>query len=393
MTSRVGSVDALRGTVMIIMALDHVRDFFHRAAMSGSPTDLSKTTVALFLTRWVTHLCAPAFVFTAGIGAYFWWQRGRTRGQLSGFLLTRGLWLIVLELTVMQIGYYFDLPFQDPVLLLVLWVIGASMIGLAILIWLPIRGLAVLSVAVIALHHLLDGTTATQFGASAWIWNLLHQVGAFKAGSSFVIVGYPLVPWIAIMAAGFCFGPVFSMEAAARQRLLIRLGTAMILGFVLLRAINGYGDPAPWAGQRSPAFTVLSFLNATKYPPSLAFVLMTLGPALLLLAYFERRSVTPASPLVTFGRVPLFYFVAHFYAAHVAIVVFSLAQYGSAAMSFVFQPVPSMGGPRNLFPPDFSYDLWLTYVVWAAIVVGLYPACRWFARVKERRRDWWLSYL
>ena len=393
MTGRLTAIDALRGTVMILMALDHVRDFLHRAAMTTSPTDLSQTTALIFFTRWVTHFCAPVFVFTAGLGAYFWWQRGRTRSELSVFLLTRGAWLIVLELTVMQVGYYFDLPFSDPVLLLVLWVIGASMIGLAGLVWLPLRWLTVLSCAIILLHHLADGITATQFGGSSWLWNVLHQVGAFSAGGSLVIVGYPLIPWMAIMALGFCFGPAFALPAGARRRLFVRTGTAMILGFVALRAFNAYGDPAPWTGQGSVGFTTLSFLNTTKYPPSLAFVLMTLGPALLLLAWFDRRDLANSHPLVVFGRVPLFYFVSHFYAAHVAAVVFALIQYGGAAMSFIFQPLPSMGGPRNLFPPGFGYDLWVTYLVWAAIVIGLYPACRWFARIKERRRDWWLSYL
>ncbi len=393
MTSRLTAIDALRGAVMVLMALDHVRDFFHRGAMTASPTDLSQTTVAIFLTRLVTHVCAPVFVFTAGLGAYFWWQRGRTRTQLSTFLVSRGLWLILLELTVMQVGYYFDLPSRNPVLLLVLWVIGASMIGLAALVWLPMRWLAVLGVATIVLHHLADGVGAAELGPAAWLWNVLHQVGAFPVGTSLVIVGYPLIPWIAIMALGFCFGPAFALPPDARQRLFVRLGVAMMLGFVVLRALNVYGDPAPWSGQASAAFTALSFLNTTKYPPSLAFVLMTLGPALLALAYLDRRAPASTHPLVVFGRVPLFYFVLHFYLAHVAAVLFALIQYGGAALAFIFHPVPSMGGPRNLFPPNFGYDLWVTYVVWAAIVIGLYPACRWFARLKERRRDWWLSYL
>ena len=255
------------------------------------------------------------------------------------------------------------------------------------------RWLAVLGVATIVLHHLADGVGAAELGPAAWLWNVLHQVGAFPVGTSLVIVGYPLIPWIAIMALGFCFGPAFALPPDARQRLFVRLGVAMMLGFVVLRALNVYGDPAPWSGQASAAFTALSFLNTTKYPPSLAFVLMTLGPALLALAYFDRRALASTHPLVVFGRVPLFYFVLHFYLAHVAAVLFALIQYGGAALAFIFHPVPSMGGPRNLFPPNFGYDLWVTYVVWAAIVIGLYPACRWFARVKERRRDWWLSYL
>jgi uncharacterized membrane protein len=390
---RVATIDAVRGLVMVIMAIDHVRDFIHRAAMTSQPTDLASTTPALFFTRWITHIVAPTFAFTAGLGAYLWWQRGKTKRELSTFLLTRGLWLVLLELTVMRLAYNFNFSLQYPFLLLVLWVLGLSMIGLALLVWLPIRVLAVLSVAVIALHNLLDSVSAAQFGSAAGLWNLLYQVGAFRFAGATFIVGYPLIPWIAVMSLGFCFGPLFLKERAVRRRYLTIIGAAATLGFVILRALNGYGDPAPWAAQSSPTFTLLSFLNTTKYPPSLTFLLMTLGPALLLLAWFDRPTLMESNPLVVFGRVPLFYFVAHFYAAHVSAALLALVRYGGDALRFIFHPVPSMGGPRELFPPQFGYDLWVAYVVWAVIVVALYPACRWFSRVKATRRDWWLSYL
>jgi uncharacterized membrane protein len=208
-----------------------------------------------------------------------------------------------------------------------------------------------------------------------------------------VIIGYPLVPWIAVMALGFCCGRLFLLEASVRQRYLLISGAVATLGFLVLRALNGYGDPAPWSAQTSATFTVLSFLNTTKYPPSLAFLLMTLGPLLLALAWLDRSPSRPSNPLVVFGRVPLFYFVTHFFAAHAAAVVLALLQYGRAALGFVFHPVPSMGGPRELFPPGFGYDLWVVYLAWALIVLALYPACRWFARIKATRHDWWLSYL
>jgi uncharacterized membrane protein len=392
-TGRVGAIDAVRGAVMILMALDHVRDFFHRAAMSSSPTDLATTTPALFMTRWVTHFCAPVFMFTAGLGAFLWWKNNRTLKQLSQFQLTRGLWLVGLELTVMRLAYNFDFSQRYPIFLLVLWVLGAGMVGMAALVWLPGRWLAVSSLAVIALHNLLDGVNASQFGSGAGAWNLLHQAGAFTVAGQVVIVGYPLVPWIAVMAAGFCFGRVFLMVPPVRRRYLLRIGSALTLAFVVIRVLNTYGDPAPWSTQSSPTYTVLSFLNASKYPPSLAFLLMTLGPALLALAYFDRRPPKPSNPLVVLGRVPLFYFVIHFYAAHAAAAIFAWLRYGRAAFAFMFHPVPSMGGPTDLFPAGFGYDLWVVYAVWALIVVGLYPACRWFATVKERRRDWWLTYL
>ena len=381
-TRRVVAIDAIRGVVMVFMALDHVREFVHRGAMSYSPTDLARTTTALFLTRWVTHICAPVFMFTAGMGAFLWWQQSRTREQLSTFLLTRGFWLLVLELTVMRLAYNFDFSQRYPLLLLVLWALGACMIGLAALVWLPLRALAVLSIAVVTLHNCLDYVTASQFGASAGIWNLIHEAGAFRLAGATVIVGYPLVPWIAVMALGFCFGRVFLMESSLRRRYLVAIGAASTLAFVVIRALNRYGDPVPWSTQSSVIDTALSFLNTTKYPPSLAFLLMTLGPALLALAYFDLAELKPSNPLVVFGRVPLFYFVIHFYAAHATAVVLAWLRYGRASLTFAFHPVPSMGGPRELFPAGFGYDLWVVYVVWALIVMGLYPACRWFARIK-----------
>lgn len=395
--ARLTSIDALRGAIMVVMALDHVRDFIHRGAMSFSPTDLMQTTPALFLTRWITHFCAPTFMFTSGLGIFFWWNnkqhKKRIKGELSKFLLTRGLWLVVLELTVMRLAYNFTCAFRYPVLLLVLWVFGICMIVMAALVWLPARVLAGLSIAAIALHNLLDSIQASHFGGAAGIWNVIHQPGLFQIAGEVFIVGYPLLPWIAVMALGFCLGPIFLREAAARRRILLMLGTSAILAFVMLRAINLYGDPVPWSRQASVTYTVLSFLNCTKYPPSLAFLLMTLGPMLLVLARFDRWPVKATNPLVIFGRVPLFYFIAHFYAAHVVTALLALILYGSVAWRFVFNPVPSMGGPPELFPTNFGYDLWVVYVIWAAIIVGLYPACRWFANLKARRRDWWLSYL
>jgi uncharacterized membrane protein len=390
---RVEAIDALRGTVMVIMALDHVRDFIHRGAMTGSPTDLATTTPVLFLTRWVTHLCAPTFMLTAGLGAFLWWRRGRTRRELSRFLLTRGAWLVVLELTIMRLAYNFNPALEYPFFLLVLWALGLCMIGLALLVWLPIPWLAATSLATIVLHNTLDGMTAERFGAAAPLWNVLHQPGAFPLAHATVIVAYPLIPWIAVMALGFCLGPLFLVERSVRRRRLLGAGIAATVGFVALRALDGYGDPAPWSTQPSPIYTVLSFLDTTKYPPSLDFLLMTLGPALILLAWFDRPDLRASHPLVVFGRVPLFFFVLHFYAAHLAAVILALITYGAGAWHFVFHPLPSMGGPTDRFPADFGYDLPVAYAVWIGILLGLYPLCRRFAALKASRRDWWLSYL
>lgn len=380
---RLRSLDALRGAVMVLMALDHIRDFFHRGAMSFSPTDMARTAPALFFTRWITHFCAPVFMFAAGAAAFLWWQRNGSRPELSRFLWTRGLWLIVLELTVMQLAYYFSLSHRYPVLLLVLWALGGCMIALAALVYLPARVLAPLSLAVIFLHNTLD---AVNGGA---LWTVLHRPGVVRLDGLVFLVGYPLVPWIAVMAAGFCFGRVLLMEPPRRRRIELTLGLALTIAFIVIRGINRYGDPVPWSGPH----LLLSFLNCTKYPPSLDFILMTLGPALLALAWLDPRPLAPANPLVVFGRTPLFYFVIHFYAIHFLAKAMALARYGRPAMSFLFQPVPSMGGPRQLYPPDFGYDLWVTYVVWAVTVVAMYPLCRWFARMKSERREWWWSYL
>ncbi len=383
---RIQSVDALRGFVMIIMALDHVRDFFHRAAMAGSsPTDLRVASAVLFMTRWVTHICAPVFMLTAGLGAYLYWKNGnRTKGQLSWFLVTRGLWLIVLELTVMQLAYNFDVSSSYPIFLLVLWLLGASMILLAALVWLPITWLAPLSIATIVLHHLLDGIQ---------VWPLVHQVSVFQVAGLTVIAPYTQVPWFAVMTLGFCMGPIFSRGPEERRRSLMRIGVGITIAFVVIRTLNIYGDPTPWSAQALPPRTLLSFLNTTKYPPSLAFLLMTLGPALLVLAWLDRRELSGRNPLVLFGRVPLFYFVLHFFLAHAAAVLMAVFTYGSAAWRFMFQPVPSMGGPAQAFPAGFGYDLWVAYVAWIAIVTALYPLCLGFVRFKEHHRAWWVSYV
>jgi uncharacterized membrane protein len=387
MKRRLDSVDALRGLVMIIMALDHVRDFIHAGAMTGaSPTDLATTTPILFMTRWVTHFCAPVFMLTAGMGAFFYLQN-RTRGQLSRFLVTRGLWLMFLELTLMQFAYNFNLSTANPIFLLVLYVLGACMIILAALVWLPVPLLVGLSVATVLLHNLADGIRSS----SPW-WMLLHQVGGFAFAGRIWIAAYSLVPWFAVMALGFGLGTVFDWPPDRRRRFLWRTGFTMTIAFLVLRASNLYGDPSRWTWQASAPFTVLSFLNTTKYPPSLDFLLMTLGPSFIVLSWFEELRFSRINPLIVFGRVPLFYFVLHFFAAHIAIVVLSVIRYGTSAMSFMLQPVPSMGGPAKAFPQGFGYDLWVAYAVWITIVAALYPLCRWYSGVKERSRAPWLSY-
>ena len=363
MKKRIQSIDALRGFVMIVMALDHVRELFHTGAMSFQPDDLTRTTTMLFLTRWITHICAPVFAFTAGLSAYL--RQGGSR-----YLVPRGLWLIALDLVVLRLAMFFSLT-SGPVILNVLWMLGWSMVLLAALIRLPIRVIAALSIAIIVLHNLADGVRG-----GGWLWNVLHQPGVVVLKGVVVLVAYPLIPWIAVMALGYCFGPLMRMDGAERSRILFGLGTVLTLAFIVVRWVNVYGDPQPWTG------SALSFLRTTKYPPSLQFLLMTLGPAMLIWSWFEGMTFSRRNPLIVLGRVPLFYFIGHFFVAHALAFPFVLARYGTAR--FLWQPMPSMGGPADSYPPNFGYSLPVVYVVWVLVVALMYPLCVITGRVKSR---------
>lgn len=390
---RLQSVDALRGAIMMLMAIDHIRDFIARSAMQFSPTDLTRTTAPIFLTRWITHFCAPVFILTAGISAFLWMQRGEhSRSELSRFLATRGIWLIVLELTVLRLIMFSQISFRgNLIILLILCAIGASMIVLAGLIHLPLRALAVVGVMIICFHNLLDRFPAERFGRFAWLWEILHQQGLFSFAGMNFLVAYPVLPWIGVIALGYCLGRVFLWEAGRRQRFFLQMGVALTIAFFVLRWINIYGDPLPWKHQPTAIFTALSFLNTTKYPPSLIFLLMTLGPAFVALSYLDRIQFASTNPLIVFGRVPFFYYIGHLVVAHLIEIVLNLVRYG--AKPFLWLAPPSMGSPATVFPADFGFPLWTVYAVWLVVLALLYPACLWFMRVKQRRRDWWLSYL
>lgn len=334
---------------MILMTLDHVRDFNHNLVGVFSPEDLAKTTVALFFTRWVTHFCAPTFMLTAGLGAYWWRERNhRSTKELSWFLAKRGLWLIVLELTLFRFVVNFNY-LQGPVLLVVLWALGCSMLALALLVRLPLNAIAVLSLGMILLHNLLD-----RFQNLGGLWNILHQQGAFPLGPFTVVAAYPLIPWIGVMGVGYCLGHLMKTRST---EWILRLGLALSAGFIALRALNLYGDPVPWNG------TFLSFLRCTKYPASLAFLLMTLGPALAVLGWFGRLDFSARHPLIVFGRTPLFYFIVHLYLAH---------------LIGLCHPGVGLAG---------------VHLIWIGVVIVMYPLCAWFMSVKERRKDWWLAYI
>ena len=392
-STRIQSVDALRGTIIIIMALDHVRDYTSVAAMSFLPTDLTRTTTALFFTRWITHFCAPVFAFTAGVGAFFWQQHVRTSAQLSRYLVTRGLWLMLLEVTVLRFIMFFQWQWTGGLFILtVFWMLGLSMVVLAALVHIPERILAPLSLIVIATHNLFDKFRPQQFGRFAWLWDILHQQALFPFLGANFVVAYPVVPWFAVMAAGYCFGRMLLSDPPRRHSFLIRLGVALSLAFVLLRAWNRYGDPSPWTHQPSALFTFLSVLNTTKYPPSLLFLLMTLGPALVALALLERVNFSRTNPLIVFGRTPFFFFLFHLAVAHLLSMVLAAACYGPGR--FLLLPPPSMGGPVELFPAHYGFSLSMVYLSWLTVVAIAYPVCRWYADLKQHRRDlWWLSYL
>ena len=390
---REAAVDAVRGLVMVVMALDHVRDLVHARAMSFSPEDLSQTTPPLFVTRWVTHFCAPAFVFLAGVAAQRRLRADGSASRLAAYLATRGVWLIVIELTLLRFALNFRILGGDPVLLLVLCAVGLSMLLLAPLVALPVRLIGAIGLAIVGLHNLLDPVRAQDLGALAPVWLLLHQQGAIPFAGQVVIVAYPILPWVGVLALGFAAGPMYDADAPARRRALLWSGTAAIVAFVALRVVNEYGDPQPWSAQPTPLFTLLSFLRSTKYPPSLAFLLMTLGPVLLALAWFERR-LSVAHPLLVLGRVPLFYYVGHFLLAHFVASCLMWGRYGDFSLAFLSGPFPSLGGARDSFPPDVGWPLWVVYLVWCLVVVTMYPLCVWHGRLKQRHRHaWWVGYV
>lgn len=384
--SRIESIDLLRGIIIVLMALDHVHDFF--GALDASPTNLATTTAPLFFTRWITHFCAPVFFLLTGTAARLTLQR-MSKGALSRFLLSRGLWLIVLEVTVMRLALQFNLDYRVT-MLTVLWALGWAMIVLAGLIHLPLRALVVIGVAMVAGHNLLDGVPAETFGPLAPLWHVLHVPGFVHQGAHTVFVAYPLVPWLGVTALGYALGECYGWEAPRRRTLLLGLGVGLSLGFVLLRLANVYGDPLPWTVQRSPAWTLLSFLNTQKYPPSLLFLLMTLGPALLLLRAVDAGTPRWLRPALAFGKVPLFFYVLHFYAIHLLAVAACYVRYGDASGLF---RSPDLGHFPFTAPPGWDAGLPAIYLVWAGLVLAFYPLCRWYAGLKRRRTDWWLSYL
>jgi len=384
---RIESVDVVRGVAIILMALDHSRDFF--GDLAADPTALATTTPALFFTRWITHFCAPAFFLLTGTGACL--ALGKMpKAELARYLVTRGLWLIFLELVVMRFALQFNIDYQVTIVT-VLWALGWAMIALAGLIWLPIPLIAAIGIVMVAGHNLLDGISAASFGPLAPLWTILHAPGiVFNNGRFLVVISYVLIPWTGVTALGFCLGTLFQEDAERRRAWLLWLGIGLSVAFLILRLANLYGDPAPWVWQRSPLWTLISFLNVTKYPPSLLFLLMTLGPVLLLLRAFETRTPRIFQPALIIGKVPLFFFVLHFFLIHLLAVLVSELRYGEIGEMF---RSPDLGHFPFSPPPGWGQPLPVIYAIWIAVVLILYPLCRWYAQVKQRSKSWWLSYL
>jgi uncharacterized membrane protein len=380
---RIVSVDLLRGIIMIVMALDHVRDYF--SPFPWDPTDLSKASAALFLTRWITHFCAPIFVFLAGTSAYLYRRNsGATRGELQWFLVTRGLWLVLLEITLISFFWQFG---YNGMILQTLWSLGWSMVALAALLYLPMPAMLGIAALMIFGHNTLDGIHAQNLGAYALPWALVHEFYFDQVTPGFFIaVGYPLVPWIGVMAAGYAFGRILDLDRERRDRIMLGIGFAAIVLFLALRLSGIYGDMKLWTvNPRGTLYTVLDVLNVTKYPPSLQYLLMTLGPALMLMPLLERWHGAWADRVAVYGRVPFFYYVVHLPLIHLAALIWTLTVFHTTTLGDFF---------HNEFAPGYSPSLLRAYLVWIAVVLVLYWPCKRYAEYKRAHKEkWWLSYL
>lgn len=391
--SRIQSIDVLRGIVMILMALDHIRDFIHIAANTDDPLNLATTTPALYFTRWITHFCAPVFLFLSGISIYLQNSR-KTKKELSAFLIKRGLWLIIVELILVTFGWSFNLAFNF-VFLGVIWVIGLSMVILGLLIYLPFQILLALGLLILFGHNLLDFAESSPAYQHTFLKDLVHS-GLFSrytfAPNHALVILYPFLPWTGLMLLGYCTGVWFTTDVPYERRriLLIRTGLGMIFLFIVIRWLNVYGDPHPWSAQKNGLYTFMSFIDVHKYPPSLLYILVTIGPALIFLAYVEKISNGFTRVTAMFGRVAFFYYIIHIYLVHLIATVFFFARGHSYT-----EPLPLGGNfPFYFLAPGEGLSLSMVYLVWIGVILALYPLCEMYDRYKYAHRDkWWLSYL
>lgn len=395
--NRIQSIDVLRGLVMVIMAIDHVRDFLYKADLAKAadaamdPTNMQTTFPMLFFTRWITHFCAPIFVFLAGTSVYLMCQR-KTKAELSGFLIKRGLWLIFVELIIITFGWTFN-PFYNLFIMQVIWAIGASMVLLGILIHLPIWAIFTIGLVIVAGHNIMD-ISSVRAGLKGTFLSDLVYFSNFSVYTvwkdHFLLIVYAFLPWTGVMLLGFCFGMFYKKEVEPlyRRKMLLRIGALLVLLFIVLRFINIYGDPLPWSAQtRGSVYTFLSFLNLNKYPPSLLYLCMTIGPGILFLALIEKVQNKLTGIFNVYGRVPMLYYILHFYLIHLIVVVVFFAQ-GFGTKDIVPEGVPFLFKPNGL-----GFGLWGVYTVWAIVVITLYPICKKYNQYKSTHSHWWLSYL
>jgi uncharacterized membrane protein len=389
---RIQSIDILRGVIMLIMALDHSRDFIHIAGPNGDPTNMETTTPILFFTRWITHFCAPTFVFLSGTSAYLAGLR-RTKSELSAFLIKRGLWLIFVEVVILTFAFTFN-PFYNLFILQVLWAIGFSMVILGLLVRAPLTVIGIIGALIFFGHDILDYLKLPQSGTNAG-YILLRIFLTARATlltinpTHFAFDLYALIPWTSMMLLGYVFGPLYkpTFDPQKRRKILLYAGLSVVALFFILRIINLYGDPAPWSVQRNGVYTVLSFFNTSKYPPSLLYLCMTIGPALIALSLTERVHNKLTQIFTVYGNVPFFYYILHFYLIHIiTVILFYASGYNN---SQIVDPK----SPFLFRPSTFGYNLGIVYLVWLFVIIVLYFPCRWFSKYKKTHSQWWLSYL
>lgn len=384
---RLRIVDLLRGLVIVLMVLDHARDLFHASGYAFDPLDPIQTTPVLYVTRWVTHFCAPTFVFLCGVSAWLQQASGKPAGVLSGFLLKRGLWLVLLDVTAISFALSFSLPYLP--FLQVLWAIGWGMACLAAVMWAPRRIVLVLGVVITAGHNLLDPLTPAQFGLLAPLWTFLHEGGLWSAGPTPVaLVLYPVLPWFGLMCIGYGLGPIFL--SARRDWLLAGIGAGLTVGFLALRAANIYGDPEPWTVGGTMVETAMRFMDVEKYPPSLLYVCATLGPMLLITPLLNRLGGPFGRILGVLGATSLFAYVIHFFMLHtLSIAAHAMAGRPVAGLFDYIRKI--VVEPESL--SSVGLPLWVTFAAWIIVLATLYPCCLWWKGVKARRKDWWMAYL
>jgi uncharacterized membrane protein len=389
---RIQSIDILRGVIMLIMALDHTRDFFYFAGPTIDPTDMATTTPMLFFTRWITHFCASNFVFLSGVSAYLAGTR-RTKSELSAFLIKRGLWLVVVEVVIVSFATSLN-PHYRFLFLQVLWTIGLSLVILGLLVRAPLKVIAIIGTLIFFGHDILDYIQLPKTGTAAALLKLIliAKGTVLRITHAHAVLGqFALIPWTGVMLLGYVFGSLYksSFDAQRRRKILLYTGVAMLTLFLVFRYFNIYGDPSPWAVQRNGTFTFLSFLNVSKSPPSLLFLCMTIGPGLIVLSLTEHIQNKLTAIFIVYGSVPFFYYVLHFYIIRAVNIIVFFAQ-GYSAKQIVD---PTHQNPFLFQPPHFGFNLGGVYLVWLFVIASLYFPCRWFSRYKKTHKQWWLSYL